>query len=163
VLEEKASFVEKHRARLVKDADRAVTEAHARLHRLLDQLAAARDELVEHRHDAVWAALYPDGAAGVESPMHHILAGGLRRPIEQALGVTTQLQAGRVIDALKADADWLKDAATPEQRALLEGRNPKRPNSDATWAGTPEAIEQERAEKQAALARYREMWGRDPV
>jgi hypothetical protein len=111
----------------------------------------------------LWSALYPDATAGVEAPQHHMLAGGLRRPLEQTLGITHQLQANRVIDALRADADWVKDAATPEQRALLEGRNPKRPNSDATWAGTPEAIEQERAEKQAALARYREMWGRDPA
>jgi hypothetical protein len=29
--------------------------------------------------------------------------------------------------------------------------------------GTPEALEIDRAEKQAALRRYREMWGRDPA
>jgi hypothetical protein len=91
-----------------------------------------------------------------------VLAGGLRRPVEQTLGVSLQLQAGRVIDALKAHADWLVDAATPEQRALLEGRDPKRRSGDATWAGTPEAIAQDRAEKQQALAHYREMRGRDP-
>jgi hypothetical protein len=163
VLARKAAYVDKHRDRLVQDADRATAEAHTRLHALLDQVAQARDELLERRHDALWAALYPDANAGVEAPHHNVLTGGLRRPVEQTLGVTIQLQASRVIDALKADADWLLHAATPEQRTLLEGRDPNRRSGDATWAGTPEAIAQDRAEKQQALAHYREMWGRDPV
>jgi hypothetical protein len=45
---------------------------------------------------------------------------------------------------------------TPEQALVVEGRDPREPVSSAVWAGTDEAVAQERAEKQAALARYRE-------
>ncbi len=45
------------------------------------------------------------------TPNYAVLALGLRRPVEQTMGVVTQLQAERVLMALRADADTLKTAA----------------------------------------------------
>ena len=42
----------------------------------------------------------------------------------------------------------------------MEGRDPRQ---QAHWAGTPEAREQEKQEKQKARQRYRELWGIDPA
>src|SRR3954466_11907291 len=64
VLAEKEAYVVKHRVRLVRDADRQTQAAHARVVALVDELAAAREELHGLRSAAVWAACYPDPAAG---------------------------------------------------------------------------------------------------
>jgi hypothetical protein len=41
-----------------------------------------------------------------------------------------------VLDALRADADWLRDAATPEQRIALQGLDPRKP-PNTEWANDP--------------------------
>ena len=57
------------------------------------------------------------------------------------------------------DAQFLATAPTAEQR---EAMGMKRDDA-AVWSSTPEGLEAERREKKAALARYREKWGREPV
>ena len=134
VLADKAAFVHEHRGRLVKDADSHADDAHRRYLDLIDQLAEARAELAASRRSTVWARLYPNREAGTEPPDQ--LAGGRRQPLE-AMGLTASVAPNRVLDALKADADWLRQAATPEQKALMgEGRDPRKPPA-TEWSDTP--------------------------
>lgn len=160
VLAEKAAFVEKHRARLVRDADKATAEAHERVVQLLGELEQARDALVELRQSAVWAAVYPAESAG-RGPRPTLLAGGLRKPIAQTLGINQQMNAAQLVDALRADADYWRNAATAEQRAAMGDTPPPRLGA-GVWVGTPEADEAERAERKAARERYAAVWGSEP-
>ena len=88
VLDEKAEYVERHRKRLVRDADKATFEARARYLEAIDAVAAAREELADLRASALWAALYvprPAAAAGaagraVRQPAPAVAAGRVRRP-----------------------------------------------------------------------------------
>lgn len=160
VLQEKTAHVQKHRDRLVQQADRAVQDAHGRLVGLVAQLEAARGDLAELRAAAVWAAVYPSEAA-MRPAQDTLLAGGQAKPLSR-LGLTSQVNVDRLWAVLRADADWLATAASPEQRAAMEGRDP-RDKGGATWAETPAGHEADRAERQAALQRYRETWGCDPA
>jgi hypothetical protein len=55
-----------------------------------------------------------------------------------------------VIDAFRADANWLRQAATPEQKALMgEGRDPRKPPA-TEWSDKPEA----RAERDKKTAEW---------
>jgi hypothetical protein len=132
----------------VREADRLVTETHARYLELLTQAEQTRQELADCRQAAIFAALYPDSAAGQE-PNTALLTGGLRRPVEQTLGVATQLAAERVFQALRLDGDWLKGAATVEQHAKLQGSDPT-PRL-AQWANTPEGAQADREDKQRKM------------
>jgi len=158
-LEAKAAFVEKHRARLVKDADRATAEAHERVIELVDELEAARTALVELRSSALWAAIYPDEPAA-RGPREVLLAGGLAKPIKSVLGIDVALETSRVLQALRADADYWRSAATPEQRAAMLGVSDTDRAGGATWSTTPAGIAAERADKEAARRREEQMWGR---
>jgi hypothetical protein len=71
-----------------------------------------------------------------------------------------ELDVDRVFAALRSDSEWLTNAATPQQRAEIDGINPRK--TGAVWAGSPEDIEQQRADKRAALERYKREWGRYP-
>lgn len=162
LLEAKASFVERHRGRLAKDADAAVDAAHARMVRLIDELQAARVQLAENRRAALWTRLYPAAAAGQDVATTAIV-GGLAKPVRELLAVDVQIDAGRLLDLLRRDADWLRAAASPQQRAAIAGNDPNRPDpANANWVATPEGREADRAEKQAAVRRYRQEWGVDP-
>jgi hypothetical protein len=59
VLVEKAALVEKHRSKLIKEADAQTEDAHARYLKLIHQAEAARDDLRTMRRAGVWARLYP--------------------------------------------------------------------------------------------------------
>jgi hypothetical protein len=136
VLQEKAEFVAKHRARLVKDADGHADEAHGRYLELVAELAEARAELAAARRATIFARLYPGEQAGQEPP--DTLCGGRAQPL-RAMGLGGNVAPGRVLDALKADADWLREAATPEQKALIgEGRDPRKPPATG-WHDDPAA------------------------
>lgn len=158
ILEEKTRYVERHRNRLAEEADKHVDEAHARLTMLLDATAKARHDLAELRHAAIWARTYPDAVAMSAAPTA-VLLGGSRKTLERVLGISTPLDAGRVLHALKQDADMLKTAITAEQRAVLAGRDPSRRTSDAVWANTPEGEAQRRADTEAMRKRHAEDWG----
>lgn len=135
VHDEKAQFVASHRGRLTKEADSHVVEAHSRYLELVDQLAEARQDLFAKRYAAVWARLYPAEQAAGTVP--DTFAGGRRKPL-QAMGVGALVGPDRVLDALRADADWLREAATPEQRFAMEGRDPRTPRA-TEWVDDPAA------------------------
>ena len=160
-LEVKAAFVERHRGRLVKDADKATKDAHERVLALVDELEAARGALVELRTTATWAALYP-GELASRGPRETLIVAGLAKPVRDCLGVDMAFELERVLRLLRADADFWRTAATPEQRQALEGRSDTDRASGAAWTGTAEAVELERAEKKAARERYAGLWGEPP-
>jgi hypothetical protein len=58
-----------------------------------------------------------------------------------------------VFDTLRADADWLADAMTPEQRLAIQGRDPRKPPNTG-WDDTPRA-RAERDKKTAAWLKSR--------
>jgi hypothetical protein len=152
MLADKAAFVEKHRGRLVKEADSYADEAYVRYHELVDQLAEARADLFAKRRAAVWVRLYPDEQSIRE--VADTFAGGLRKPLT-AMGLNAQIGPERVLDALRADADWLRSAATPEQKAKIgEGRDPKTP-PNTVWDRTDEGQQWQRDQRQRALHRLR--------
>jgi len=163
VLAEKATHVERHRVKLVREADRSTEAAHRRVVDLIDQLAAAREQLADHRESAIWASVYPDAAAGSALP-RQLLAGGLQRPVAEALGIPGQVRAEGVFQALRADADFIKTAATRQQREVINGPASPTPHDEAIWTDTPEGAaldrERDRAEKKKALARLADPHGR---
>jgi hypothetical protein len=109
----------------------------------------------------VWAAVYPHGTASHTAP-GHLVNGGLRRPTAAALGfdLSVQLPADKVFELLRSDAGWLRQACTAEQAEAM-GAATRR--TDTVWTDTDEGRQELRREREQALARYREMWGRDPA
>lgn len=156
VLAEKAAFVERHRKRLVRDADSDANGLREAYEARIAELAKVRDKLAATRAKAVWAATFPSQAAGASPPMS--LAGGRHPALERAGLERRHLNPSQVWDVLKADAEFLATALSTEQ---AEAMGLKRPGQ-ATWGGTPEAIEAERAEQKKARQRYKETWGNEP-
>ena len=159
-LQEKADFVQRHRRRLVREADQATQDAVDHYLRLLEELERARDDLYEARASAVWAAMFPSELLNTLPPA--AIAGGLRKPVEETLGITTQLAPGSIWKLLRLDAAALAEGATHEQRAALEGRDPRRDADAAVWSQTPEGQEAERRERRLARERYTRQWGHPP-
>lgn len=67
VYEDKARFVEKHRRRLIREADKTTREARDRYTNAIAAAEEARDDLVDSRAASLWAALFP-GALANQSP-----------------------------------------------------------------------------------------------
>lgn len=149
VLVEKAEFVEKHRPRLIKEADSQADEAHSHVLQLIDQLAEARADLFAKRRATVWARLYPGEQAAREVP--DTLAGGRNQALVP-LGVNANVVPGRVVEALRADADWLRQAATAEQGLAIEGRDGRKPPA-TVWDRSEEGQQWHCDERQRALHR----------
>jgi hypothetical protein len=160
ILRQKAEFVQRHRGRLLKTAQKATQDAHARLLAAIAEVQDARQSLVDARADQTWCAVYPDQAAGGHVGFQHI-AGGLRKPMMETLGLNTQVAADAVFRLLAADAAWLPGAMTQAQKAILAGEDTD--SDGAVWVGSPEDLKRQRAEREAALERYRREWGREPV
>ena len=59
VYEDKSRFVERHRSRLVGEADKATQGARDRYARAIEEAEAARDELIDYRAASLWANLFP--------------------------------------------------------------------------------------------------------
>lgn len=157
LLAEKTAYVEKHRKRLVAEANKQTETEHAAYLSLLDNLSAARERLHDARSSALWAALYPDPSMVATMPT--AIALGLAKPVGEALpGYRAQLQPERLWQLLRTDADLLRSALTTEQRTQLGHTDPPL----SVWAGTPEANEQERREKQERIEAYRRNTGHDP-
>jgi hypothetical protein len=136
VMAQKAEYVERHRARLAKDARRHVEKAAGHLGALIAELEDARDELASTREAELWALTYPNDTASLMPPLRQ-LAGGLQRVGEQ-LGVAESINVDRVFAALRSDSEWLKDAATPQQKAEIDSVDQRKPGlSGSTHRSTP--------------------------
>ena len=118
VYEDKTRFVEKHRRRLVREADKATQEARERYTRAIAEAEEARAELIDCRAASLWATFYPGELANEAPGDTAAVALNLRRPIEAALQVATRLAAAGVFRALRSDADYLAEAMSGTRRRL---------------------------------------------
>ncbi len=66
-----------------------------------------------------------------------------------------------MLELLRRDAELLTTTLSPEQAKLLGG-DAKPTDGAAVWAGSPEAQEQARRERQEAIEAYTREWGRPP-
>jgi hypothetical protein len=145
VLDEKASYVDQHRGKLARDADKQVEQAHARYLELIGELEAVREELSGRRRDAIWARLYPRQEAMVEPP-----AGvGGHPPTHKKFGLGRVYQLPEIAELLRLDASWLREAQTVEQHAAIEGYDPRQPRG-IEWSDDPEV----KARKAKRLAEW---------
>jgi hypothetical protein len=126
-------------------------QAKDRYQEAVDAAAVARDELAELRAAALWAATFPDPSSTASIPV--AVAGGKRAVLEKA-GVSTSLVPSRVFELLRADAQWLASAVSPEQRKAM---GTERTSDEALWE--PEFLEQLEAERREALALHKRKWG----
>ena len=134
---------------------------HGRLLAAIELVERERTALAEAREAAVWARLYPDESTG-RMPRFNTFAGALRRVL-QPLGMTAQVDASRVFEALRGDADWLRDVVGSEQRSALDGEQPLDLRREAGWANDEQTREYERREKREALEAYKRTWGQYPA
>lgn len=153
ILEERIAFVEKHRKRLMRDAERAAEQAKERYLRAVDELAQAREELVGLRETTVWASLYPSDTLTSMAPSY-ALVGGRRRETEQHLaGMTGQLPAHAVLALLRADAVYFATVSTVEQAAAMQGVTAAELTTrEAMWAGSDADLARQEREKEQLIA-----------
>jgi hypothetical protein len=150
LLEEKARLVAKHRPRLVRDGESATAEARARYEQAVADAEEARRELVELRETTIWAELYPDcHESDVQLP--RTIAGGERKRLAVTLGMA--LDADKLFDALRQDAEWIERAIPHNQ--LARDRLTAEKRTPAIWDQSPEGQEWKRAERHRALERLR--------
>jgi hypothetical protein len=150
VLDQKAVYVDQHRGKLARDADRRVEQAHRRYLELIEELVATRDELSGLRRAAIWARLYPRREAMVEPPAG--LVGG-HPPTHKRYGLGRVYQLNEIAELLRLDASWLREAQTREQHAAIEGYDPRH-KTGAVWSDDP-AERAKRAERMRAWANSR--------
>jgi hypothetical protein len=98
---------------------------HERGHERSDPRARP-PELADRR--AAGAVPLGPPATGRQPP--NTLAAARRRALEQAV-ITGHVAPDRLFDLLRADDDWLRDAMSAEQRAVVERRDPSRPTDVA--------------------------------
>jgi hypothetical protein len=150
VLDNKAVYVDQHRGKLTRDADRRVEQAHRRYLGLIEELVAAREELSGLRRAAIWARLFPRQEATVEPPSH--LVGG-HPQTHKRYGLGRAYQLNEIAELLRLDASWLREAQTREQHAAIEGYDP-RTRPGAVWSDDPKE-RAKRAERMRAWANSR--------
>ena len=159
-LEERGKFVERHRDRLANVAAQQGDAMVSRIVELLDEAEQTRATLAEVRAAELWARLFPHELANRE-PLTRLFGGGLRQ-VSEPLGITAQTDYARLVEALRADALWLRHAAASnEQRALLEGRD-ARASRGAVWADSDEHKAERKAEIDEAVRAFVAEWGRQP-
>jgi hypothetical protein len=165
VLDEKRKTIERHRQRLVDDAQRELHEAHQRLATAIDVAEQARSELAEARSTLTWAQVFPDPVATRNFPRVRTLCGGLVAPLQRTLGQALSIDVHRAFDALRADADWVATAVSPEQRAVLARSEDQQADlrRGAVWRQSPEGVAAERAEQQRRREEHLQVWGSLPA
>lgn len=160
-LQEKATFVLKHRRRLVQQATRATVEARAAYEAAIAALTSAREELRLARRDQVWASLFPHGSLVSEPPLTSMLAAGLVARWKRA-GISQSFGLAELTKLLLEDADVLATASTREQAAALAGTDARLLGTDTVWQETEEGKKREREEQAEAIARHVREWGSPP-
>lgn len=159
VYEDKAAYVERNRRQLIREANKATTEARTRYQEALEAAEKARSDLVECRTAALWAALYP-GEHATQLPDVAAIVANLRKPVESVLQLKNRLPAEGVFPVLRSDAEILASVMTNDQARKLGAADPRQ--DAAIWHGTPEHEEQMKKERQEARDRYRREWGQEP-
>jgi hypothetical protein len=162
VLSEKSAFVDKHRGRLVKEAAKQREDEFASLLEDIDRLERKRANLLALREAEVWAQLHPTREA--VAPVADSFCGGRRVPLK-AMQLDATIQPEKVFTGLREDARWVNEAASPEQRQALAGRDTRLRKAKAGAAvrvNSDEHRERLAAERQAAIDAYVPEWGTIP-
>src|SRR3954451_17552983 len=129
---EKVDYVDRHRKRFTKDAEKHTENAARRYRQLVDELEQARADLSDARSTSLRTMLYPNQPNLLSVPRRGF-AGDLRKPLTRA-GLSGSIATEHVFDLLRADVDWLEHAASSEQRQALGEKR----ESDAVWLDTEE-------------------------
>jgi hypothetical protein len=159
VLADKAAYVQKHRSRLTATASRLVNEAKARYVQAVEQMAAARAELVELRQTELWAHVFPDEAA-FRMPRADHLALGASSQYPPGLA-DRALSADGVLALLRTDAEAVAGSMSTAQRIVIQGLDPNQP-PNTYWTDSDEAREASKADLQRRREAYMADWGRVP-
>lgn len=113
----KVKHVEGNRGRLVETADRDLAAKSERVLALVDELAAARQELGDASATAGWARTFPHPSAASTLPAQ-LVALGRQQPVAKHLdGYKGQVNAERLFQLLRDDAQMLRDSAPADQVA----------------------------------------------
>jgi hypothetical protein len=73
-----------------------------------------------------------------------------------------RLEARAMSSLMRADADWGRDALTPQQRDRLAGRHPGEREQSAVWVQSPEGKDAGRREVERLVQQYRAEYGHEP-
>jgi hypothetical protein len=95
-------------------------------------------------------------------PRFATFAGALVRVL-RPLDMNAQVDAVRVFEALRGDADWLRDVVGEEQRSALDGERPLDLSREAGWVADDQTREAEQRDKREELEQYKRTWGRYPA
>lgn len=163
VLEERIAFVQRHRKRLVLDAERATEQAKQRYLELVEEIAKTREELVGLRETSVWASLYPSETLQTFAPSH-VLVGGRRKATEQHLPDAKQpIPAHAVLGLLRADAEHFATVQTLEQAAEAKGVSTAELTGDeAMWAGSDADKAWQKRDRERRIKEHESVFGRPP-
>ncbi len=155
-LEERLQYVERHREKMLADAQKDVEDARERLLAHVRALPALRQELLDARDLLSWTATYPEPAEQYGFPS--ALALGLRAPVEGTLETKARIDFGRVVAALEADADTLADKHHAQVQQVLGTAPPRTPLTEAMWTDTDEykAWQKQELERARKLAEFRD-------
>ena len=146
----------------MKDAGAAVREAEARYRATIEQLLGAREELVDARVDEIWSKLYPADVVA-STPPPPPLVGGIPARLRAAVpGLQVPITPPDLRRLLEADAEFVVEMMTPQQREALRAAEGLPAHDGVVWAGSPEHTEQLRREREEARQRYAREWGQLP-
>jgi hypothetical protein len=153
VLGERIAYVEKHRKRLVADAERETAQAKARYLELCDQAEQARAALVELRETTIWASLYPSEVLATYAPSHALVGGRPRETARHLASVEQSIAAPNAFSLLRADAEHFGQVSTREQAAAMQGVSTAELTGDeAMWADSDADLARRKREKDRLLA-----------
>jgi hypothetical protein len=150
-LGEKVAFVDKHRKRLVEDAEEETERARDRYLSAIAEAERARADLIGMRETTVWAAVYPSDTLMTYAPSHALVAG---RPRESRRhGFQSAVIASAAFDLLRDDAEVLTTLSTREQAAAMQGTTTAAlSGEEAMWAGSDEDVARQQRERERVIA-----------
>jgi hypothetical protein len=73
--------------------------------------------------------------------------------------IVSRVEAARVLEVLRDDITWIAEAASPEQRAQLDGDGAPDLARGAVWGETPEGQQARRDQVERQRASYERFWG----
>lgn len=175
VLAQRVEHVAKNRGRFRSAVQKAKAKAAAEYARLIDEIEATRQELLDLRQEEVWAGLFSELLQ--QQPNTQPLVGARKAAQEPLIpGVQSALIASGVFELLRADIRFCSSVATVEQYAALKGKSVAGltgreadwqqgqtdfvgPNFGSSWAGSPEEALQAERIKNYTKQQERRLWG----
>jgi hypothetical protein len=157
-LEERREHIERHRDRMVKDAQKDVEDARERLAAHISQLPELRETLLAARENLRWVSTFPEQAEAFGFPT--ALALGLRQPVKETLQTSARVEYRGMVAALEADAAALAEQLGPTVKERLGLAPRPTPEDRAMWWDDEDAVawRKEQVERARRLAE----WSTDP-